>query len=106
MRPLATLFATLGLSTSIAAASPCADADVACLTTKLHAARVHRASTKAHTALAKAQQRAWIADCIAEHVTAPVPMAAGEAREICTAEAPTLDELRADPTAAPRREGQ
>lgn len=103
MRTLATWFAFLALSTSAATAAPCVDTDVACLTTKLHAARAHRASSKAHTALAKAQQRAWIADCLAEHVTAPVPMAAGEAREICTAEAPTLDELRTDPTAAPIR---
>lgn len=91
----------LAISSMAHAAPACDDADVACLTAKLKTARVHKAQVKAHKALAKAQQKAWIADCIAER-TGPVGgISVAEARDICQAEVPSLNELRTDPTAAP-----
>lgn len=115
---LAALLATLAIPAVLAltaagahaAPAACDAADVPCLRTALRAAQAHARATKAagrttkaRAALAKAQQAQWIADCVA---TWDDPASAATAHDVCVAEAPTLDELRADPTAAPRREGK
>lgn len=91
--------AVLGLTAIAAHAAPCGADEVRCLTDQLHRARAHQAQHKAHAALVKAHQRAWIADCVAERTGPEAGLPAAEARAICLAEAPTLDTLRTDPTA-------